>query len=129
MVTVPGGIFKMGTTDKEATQAIDDCTTRDKAKCTLDMTQDSIPEHDVTLDTFQVEKYTVSYAQYVAYLNTLSTSYKTACEGEPCVALQDSNQFKGSYIKQEGSGLQAHDGVVPHPPGGVRDVVRGGFVL
>ncbi len=102
LVNISGGTFKMGTTTREASQALDDCTTRDKAHCTLDMTQDSLPEHDVILDSYQIEKFTVTYEQFVAFLNSLSISYKTACGGSACVALQDNGNFKGSYIKQEG---------------------------
>lgn len=103
LVTINGGIFKMGTTSKEAQQAVDDCTTRDKGKCVLESAADSIGEHDVTLDSFQIEKFEVSYEQYLAFLNSLSDSYKSACGGQPCVALQDNAQYKVSVIKQEGA--------------------------
>ncbi len=103
LITINGGIFKMGTTTKEAQQAVDDCLTRDKAKCDLNFTSDSIGEHDVTLDTFQIEKFEVSNDQYLAYLNSLSTSYKSACGGQPCIAIQDNAQFKNSVVKLEGT--------------------------
>jgi len=93
----------MGTTLKEAQQAVDDCTSRDKAKCDISMTEDSIPEHSVTVNTFQMEKYEVSYEQYVAFLNYLGPNgHLKQCGGEPCAAMQGPDQ-PGSYIKFDGT--------------------------
>jgi formylglycine-generating enzyme required for sulfatase activity len=105
LVTINGGTFKMGTTTKEAAQAVDDCTNRDKGLCQISYTSDSQPEHDVTLNTYQIEKYTVTFEQYLAFLNSLSESYKTACGGQQCVAIQDA-QSKASPIKFDGVAYQ-----------------------
>jgi formylglycine-generating enzyme required for sulfatase activity len=103
MVNVQGGIFTMGTTLKEATQAVDDCTSRDKAKCEISMTEDSIPEHTVTVNAFQIEKYEVTYEQFVAFLNFLGpNSHTNQCGGEPCAVTQGPD-YLGSYIKFDGT--------------------------
>src|SRR5258706_15740254 len=61
LVTIQGGIFEMGTTTKEMQNAVVDCTTRDKGKCDISMAEDSFPAHNVTVNTFRMEKYEVSY--------------------------------------------------------------------
>ncbi len=103
LVAIQGGIFTMGTTPQEAQLAVDDCTTRDKGKCELGMATDSIPAHTVTVNTYQIEKYEVSYEQYVAFLNYLGpNSHAKQCGGEPCAAIQDKDH-PGSYIKFDGT--------------------------
>ena len=104
MVTIEGGRFILGTNYNEITLAVIDCVNRDKAKCFITDGLDSVPEHSVTLNWFSLEKYEVSFEQYLAFLNSLTQSYKIACEGEPCVNLNDSDKsslftFDGaSYI-------------------------------
>jgi len=104
LVKIQGGIFEMGTTLKEAQQAVDDCTSRDNGRCTLADTEDSFPAHNVTLNAFQIEKYEVSYGQYVAFLNYLGPkSHKTGCGGQPCAATNlDEPATAGSYLKFDG---------------------------
>src|SRR5450432_1207837 len=103
LVTVQGGIFEMGTTQNEIQQAVDDCTTRDKGKCDVSMSEDSFPPHNVTVNTFRLEKYEVSYEQYVAFLNYLGPkSHLTQCDGQPCAAITDPEHL-GSYIKFDGT--------------------------
>ncbi len=103
LISIVGGIFEMGTTQKEITQAVDDCQTRDKGKCDVSMADDSFPAHNVTVNAFRIEKFEVSYDQYVAFLNYLGpNSHLTGCGGEPCVAIND-KQHLGSYIKFDGS--------------------------
>jgi formylglycine-generating enzyme required for sulfatase activity len=103
LVTVAGGIFEMGTTTKEAQQAVDDCTSRDKGKCELSMAEDSFPPHNVTVNTFRMEKYEVSYDQFVAFLNYLGPkSHLNQCGGNPCAAVRDKDH-PGSYIVFDGT--------------------------
>jgi formylglycine-generating enzyme len=103
MVSIQGGIFTMGTTLKEAQQAVDDCTSRDKAKCEIAFAEDSIPEHTVTVNAFQIEKYEVTTEQYVAFLNYLGpNSHLKSCGGEPCAAPQGPDHL-GSPIKFDGT--------------------------
>ena len=101
LVIIDGGTFTMGTTNTELNQAVTDCVNRDQGKCAVSDGQDSIPQHKVTLDTFQIEKNDVSFEQYLAFLNSLSDSYKTACGGEPCVALNDTD--KSSVLELSGT--------------------------
>jgi formylglycine-generating enzyme required for sulfatase activity len=102
LIPIDGGTFAMGTDNTELNQAVNDCVNRDKGKCAIADGQDSIPIHQVTLDSFQIEKYEVSYDQYLAFLNSLlPTSYKTGCGGEPCVALNDTD--KSSVLKLDGT--------------------------
>ncbi|MEP7286812.1 MAG: SUMF1/EgtB/PvdO family nonheme iron enzyme [Chloroflexota bacterium] len=109
LINVSGGVFSMGTTTSEATQAIDDCTSRDKGKCDISMTEDSTPAHNASVNPFRMEKYEVSYTQYISFLNSLGpNSHKTGCGGEPCAAINgkevvDGSQKPGSYIKFDGS--------------------------
>ena len=91
LLPVDGGVFKMGTTDIEAQNAVAQCVSRDGGACESWMVTDSIPPHDVSLDPFQIEKYEVSVAQYVAFLNSLvaqnpgTSPHTNACNGEPCI--------------------------------------------
>jgi len=103
LVAVPGGIFQMGTTQREIQQAVDDCVTRDKGKCDLSMGEDSFPPHSVTVNTFRLERYDVTYDQYIAFLNYLGPkSHLNQCGGNPCAAINDP-EHQGSYIKFDGT--------------------------
>ena len=68
---VTGGIFRMGTTEDEALQAVAECQQRDAGTCTNDFVTDSIPAHEVFVDSFQIEQFEVSVQQYVVFLNDL----------------------------------------------------------
>jgi formylglycine-generating enzyme required for sulfatase activity len=69
---VPGGVFKMGTTEEEGRTAVANCISIDGGTCDYDtMVVDSVPPHDVRVDTFQMEQYEVNVLQYVAFLNYL----------------------------------------------------------
>lgn len=69
---VPGGQFKMGTTEDEGRTAVANCVSIDGGTCDFDtMVADSVPPHDVRVDTFQMEQYEVSVEQYVTFLNYL----------------------------------------------------------
>ena len=102
MVLVPGGTFLMGTTWEEGKQAMDNCTVYGKSCTDLAWISDSIPTHQVTIDSFQMDIYEVSVAQYVAFLNWLGPNqHKTGCDGNPCVktTLEEPN----SYIEFDGT--------------------------
>lgn len=97
MVTVDGGTFNMGTTVQEVRQAEQECITRDGAACTVQMGEDSVPPHPVTLSTFQIETTEVTNAQYIAFLNTLGpNSHRRGCLGQPC--LNTTAEDENSYI-------------------------------
>jgi sulfatase modifying factor 1 len=101
MVPVTGGTFMMGTTTEEASQAVDECALYD-ATCPLEWVSDSTPAHQVTVDSFQIEAYEVSVAQYVAFLNWLGpNSHKNQCQGQPCAMTTD--EAESSYIAFDGT--------------------------
>lgn len=89
----------IGTDGSEIKRAVDDCTTRDKGTgCNEADSQDSLPRHQVTLNVYQMDKYEVTYSQYVAFLNTLGPNkHLTGCGGNPCVIINGpKNVTKGS---------------------------------
>ncbi len=103
LINIAAAQFKMGTSTQEATRAVDDCTSRDKGKCDISFSEDSIPEHIVYVNAFRLEKYEVSTQQYVDFLNYLGpNSHTSQCEGNPCAAV-NSKDFAGSQIKFDGT--------------------------
>jgi len=103
LVPIQGGIFEMGTTIKEAQTAVDDCVVRDKGRCDLSMVEDSYPAHNVTVNSFRIEKYEVSYEQFIAFLNFMGPkSHSNGCGGQPCAAM-NGPEAQGSYFKFDGT--------------------------
>ncbi len=101
MVTVTGGSFLMGTNMEEATAAMDECALYNTT-CPYSWVEDSTPEHQVTVDSFEMDIYEVSLLQYVTFLNWLGpNSHKNGCQGQPC-ALTDTEQ-QNSYITFDGT--------------------------
>ncbi len=98
----------MGTTPSEAARALQDCQDRDGSKdCNPKYTEDSMPQHPITLNTYSIEIYEVSFEQYIAFLNALGpNSHLRGCDGEACAAVQGSAQSAGqktnSYITFDG---------------------------
>lgn len=83
MVTVTGGTFMMGTTLEEGKQAMDECALYGKSCPDPNWIADSIPPHQTTVDSFEMEVYEVSVDQYVAFLNWMgSNEHKTGCNGQ-----------------------------------------------
>lgn len=70
LVPVEGGTFTMGTFPAEVAQAVRECGDQGGA-CQTSDADDSLPAHDVTVDSFLIEATEVTYAQYVAFLNYL----------------------------------------------------------
>jgi formylglycine-generating enzyme required for sulfatase activity len=111
-----GGIFEMGTTPKEVQQAVDDCVSRDKGKCDVSMAEDSFPAHNVTVNTFRMEKYEVSTEQFVAFLNYLGPkSHLNQCEGQPCAAVKDKDH-PYSNIQFDGTTYQVGNEIYRNRP-------------
>jgi formylglycine-generating enzyme required for sulfatase activity len=114
---VTGGTFDMGTTQQEIALAVNQCVNLERGKCTTEMGADSAPPHRVTVDPFQMEETEVSFAQYVAFLNTLGPNrHKDGCDGQPCAITraEDKNSnilFDGKVytVPQVVSGLPAVD--------------------
>ncbi|GAB4314006.1 MAG: hypothetical protein Kow00117_06430 [Phototrophicales bacterium] len=93
LVVVDGGTFTMGTNTNEIRVAVDECQQRDNAQCQISYGQDSVPEHQVTLDTFQVEQFEVTNEQYVAFLNSRGPgSHRNGCSGQKCVDTASENE-------------------------------------
>ncbi len=84
---VDGGTYLMGTTPQEVAQAVDECTNRDGGNCALSYGEDSAPAHNVTVSPFNLEVTEVTYAQYLAFLNSLGPNgHRTGCNGQLCIA-------------------------------------------
>jgi formylglycine-generating enzyme required for sulfatase activity len=66
MLVIPGGSFVMGAPDTDPSAGFDET-----------------PEHEVTVDTFYMDKFEVTVAQYAAFLTTLGT-YEEACQETDC---------------------------------------------
>ncbi len=116
LLRINGGSYRMGTTADELNRAVQDCQDRDKGKCDITMGQDSTPDHMVTVNEFRLEKFEVSYEQYVAFLNYLGpNSHKTQCSGNPCAAIQ-SKEFPGSYIKFDGTKYEVANPIYQNRP-------------
>jgi formylglycine-generating enzyme required for sulfatase activity len=109
LIFIQGGTFNMGTDVAEATRAIQDCQDRDKgANCNIQFTEDSFPPHAVFVNNFYMERYEVSYQQYVDFLNTLGPSgHLNKCGGNPCAAIKGTLASQGedpnSFIKFDGT--------------------------
>jgi formylglycine-generating enzyme required for sulfatase activity len=100
LITVPGGSFMMGTTIQEADLAVDECALYGKT-CNIEDTRDSVPSHQVTVDSFQIEQFEVTVDQYVRFLNFKGpTSHKNGCNGQPCALTTTENEY--SYIEFDG---------------------------
>jgi formylglycine-generating enzyme required for sulfatase activity len=116
LITVTGGIFEMGTTPKEVQQAVDDCVSRDKGRCDVSMAEDAFPAHNVTVNTFRMEKYEVSTEQFVAFLNYLGPkSHLNQCEGQPCAAVKDKDH-PYSNIQFDGTTYQVGNEIYRNRP-------------
>jgi formylglycine-generating enzyme required for sulfatase activity len=101
LAQVDGGTFLMGTTIQEASEAVDECALYGKT-CDINSTSDSIPAHQTTVDSFQMEIYEVTVVQYVAFLNWKGpNSHKTGCLGQPCALTTAEQEF--SYIEFDGT--------------------------
>lgn len=66
MLIIPGGSFLMGAQETDPSAGFDE-----------------VPEHNVTVDTFYLDKFEVTVGQYAAFLNTLGT-YEDACQNVDC---------------------------------------------
>jgi len=84
---VEGGTFQMGTTPQEVATAVDECVNIYEANCQLAFGEDSAPPHSVTINPFSLETTEVTYAQYLAFLNSMGpNSHRTGCDGQLCIA-------------------------------------------
>ncbi|MDE2747533.1 MAG: formylglycine-generating enzyme family protein [Chloroflexota bacterium] len=117
-VTIPGGVYVMGTTPGEVTEAVRQCVTRDAGICEARYAQDSFPAHQVTVDSFLLESTEVSFDQYVAFLNVRGPdAHINRCAGFPCIQTQ--NESADAPIIFDGSTYTIGTGLSQHPVYGV----------
>ncbi|HRE49618.1 MAG TPA: SUMF1/EgtB/PvdO family nonheme iron enzyme [Aggregatilineales bacterium] len=106
LLFLQGGSFTMGTTPAEAARAVGDCRDRDQGICEITYTEDSVPAHQITVNSFWMERFEVSFSQYVAFLNKIGPgAHLTGCGGFPCVAIQGAGtqaERPNSYIRYDG---------------------------
>jgi len=69
MAYVPGGIYKMGSTDDEVSFAVQICN-KFVQKCRWEWFSDQQPGHTVTLDSFWIDRTEVTNAQYTQCVST-----------------------------------------------------------
>lgn len=119
MSQVTGGTFRMGTTRDEIIQAVRECTERDGGTCQVEYGEDSVPDHDVTIDSFMMEVTEVSYRQYLAFLNSQGPgSHRNGCDGQLCIATQN-EQPNVSYISFDSASYEVPNVALDLPVGGV----------
>jgi formylglycine-generating enzyme required for sulfatase activity len=118
---IDGGTFAMGTTLAEVDAAAAECTTRWEASCDIAWGQDSLPTHNVTVDTFYIEETEVTYRQYMAFLNNaLGTNprrHLTGCLGQPCIETRADNET--SNVIFDTANYRVNDAILEYPVVGV----------
>ncbi len=100
MLVIPSGAFIMGAPESDPSAGIDER-----------------PEHEVTIDTFYMDKYEVTVAQYAAFLNTLGT-YLEACQEVDCAWPRERIGYTSYLLEiEEGEGViyAAMDGFENYP--------------
>jgi formylglycine-generating enzyme required for sulfatase activity len=93
LLPVTGGSFIMGTSPSEVQEAVRICID-DGGQCEVTFAEDAYPAHNVTLDSFSIEQYEVSLAQYVQFLNYLKSTgvdHSNGCNGNRCVETKVEN--------------------------------------
>ncbi len=101
VAVIDGGLFQMGTTAGEVAAAVSLCIDEQNGNCTLAMGEDSAPIHSVTLNAFEIEVTEVTYAQYVAFLNSMGAgSHLGGCDGQACSLT--SNEDENAAVTLQG---------------------------
>lgn len=120
MVTVAGGTFQYGTTNLEIASAVEQCLNRDGGNCQESYGADANTQVAVQLDPFQIERTEVSFEQYVAFLNYLSSrgiSHTTGCSGAICIQTQ--NEIEQADVTFDGANYQVNPALSAYPVYGV----------
>ncbi|HEX3050811.1 MAG TPA: SUMF1/EgtB/PvdO family nonheme iron enzyme [Aggregatilineaceae bacterium] len=116
MERVVGGTFWMGTTTEEAMQALDNCTLYGHTCDDFEWVRDSMPQHEVTLYSFEMEEYEVTVGQYVAFLNALGpNSHLDGCLGMPCAITQQESDTSTITFDNQIYGILNADFYRRHP--------------
>lgn len=120
MVQVEGAVFTMGTNPNEIIEAVDQCIQRDGGACQESYALDSQPEIQVELDTFTLERTEVSFEQYVAFLNYLSSQgirHTNGCSGFICIQTQ--NEVADAVVTFDGANYAVPSTLLTYPVYGV----------
>lgn len=121
MVTIQGGTFNMGTTTDEIIDAVNQCINRDNANCQPSYGEDSVPQFQIRLETYQLEAYEVTFQQYITFLNYLRAqgqSHLNGCGGFICVQTQNEIGEDG-VITFDGSTYSVPPTLAEYPAYGV----------
>lgn len=116
-VTIPGGVFTVGTTPVEVAEAVNECI-RDGGTCEARYAEDSFPAHEVMVDSFLLETTEVTFEQYVTFLNVRGPdTHINGCAGFPCIQTQ--NESLDAPITFDGANYSIGVGLSQHPVYGV----------
>ena len=116
-VTIPGGVFTVGTTPVEVAEAVNECI-RDGGTCEASYAEDSFPAHEVMVDSYLFETTEVTFEQYVTFLNVRGPdTHINGCAGFPCIQTQ--NESLDAPITFDGANYSIGVGLSQHPVYGV----------
>ncbi len=121
VVTIPGGVFEMGTSNPEIIAAADECVTVHGGLCDPADGTDSTPLVRVELDDYQLEQTEVTFEQYVAFLNYQASQgirHTNGCSGFICIQTTNENPAN-AVIVFDGANYTAPPGLLNHPVYGV----------
>ncbi len=96
MVLIPAGTFKMGASTDDPNAGMDER-----------------PAHDVTLDSFYIDQYEVSVAQYVAFLNEIE-AHVLNCQGYTCAKTRFET-WESNILWNQGTVYESDEGFDNHP--------------
>jgi formylglycine-generating enzyme required for sulfatase activity len=119
LVFVQGGQpFQMGTTRQEIEAAVAQCVNEEGGDCQIEFGEDSIPPHEVTVSSFQIETTEVTYEQYLIFLNALGPNgHLNGCDGQPCISTQQESE--SSNIVFDGANYTVNNLIQRYPMSGV----------
>jgi formylglycine-generating enzyme required for sulfatase activity len=120
LVTIPGGVFEMGTTNQEIIEAAQLCLTQG-GQCDPVDGVDSTPLVRVEIETFRMEQYEVTFEQYVRFLNYLNSQgqrHTSGCSGFLCVQTANENP-ETAAITFDSANYNVPAGLLNHPVYGV----------
>lgn len=121
MIDIQGGVFLMGTSTQEIVEAARLCVERDGGACQADYGTDSTPTVAVELPPYSMDENEVTFQQYIAFLNWLSSQgqrHTNACFGFICIQTTNENSTNG-VITFDSANYNAPPGLLNHPVYGV----------
>ncbi|MCA9911693.1 MAG: SUMF1/EgtB/PvdO family nonheme iron enzyme, partial [Anaerolineae bacterium] len=121
IVTIPGGVFELGTSNPEIVEAARQCVEEQGGVCDAADGTDSTPIVRVELEEYQIEQTEVTFEQYVAFLNYQASQgirHTNGCSGFPCIQTTNENPTNAVIIF-DGANYSAPPGLLAHPVYGV----------